>query len=182
MSRYTLCAIHGVRSCQQCKRPGVKLSNAPHEKVQRKRTPGRNKLAGSMPDISAYVDALGLHRVCELCKVHRTTVTRWVNGTVTPPASALLVLQLECSGQRPGPEWQGWRMHGEFLYSPAGDKFTPGDVLAAPWQVAANESLRAQVARLEAQLIAATKAAAVVDQASNDSALWPNDVRSKAFK
>lgn len=76
----------------------------------------------------------------------------------------------------------GWRFNGEYLYSPAGDKFTPGDILAAPWQVAANESLRAKVARLEAELIAATKAAAAVDPAVNDSAVWPNDVRSKAFR
>lgn len=102
-------------------------------------------------------------------------------GKVKVPASALSVMALECSGQNPGPEWEGWRFHGEFLISPAGEKFTPGDILAAPWQAAASESYRARIATLEAQLIAATKAAAAVDPAVNDSAVWPNDVLAKAF-
>lgn len=145
------------------------------------KSPKSKNLSKELLDVAALIDQIGPRLVARLCGVHRTTVLRWKAGQVRCPGSAVAMMRNYLEGHNPGPEWQGWRMVGGDLISPAGDRFTPGDILASPWERAALESTQKRMRLLEAQLIQATKAAALVDPASNDSAIWPGDVRAQAF-
>jgi len=136
-----------------------------------------------MSELQNLVDALGPHRAADLCRVHRTTLLRWLAGQTRVPAAALATLRAAAWGQMPGREraWDGWTFDEGYLWSPEGVRFSRGDVASLPYVRDLVKALQADVARLEAQLVAATRAAAETDRASNDAAIWPDDVRSRAF-
>jgi hypothetical protein len=189
MTRYTLCETHRGQLCPVSHASGMNVCNVPHDKkLETKGKKSRsyasriNRKTEELPPVHWLIDEIGLRRSAALCGVHRTTALRWKHGKVRAPASAVAVLYSALTSNNPGPQWQGWKLSGEFFISPAGDKFTPGDILAGPWERAALASAQAKIQKLESQLIAATRAAAAVDVAGNDSAIWPGDVRSKAFR
>jgi len=77
------------------------------------------------------LDAEGQRRVERLLNVHRTTVRRWLDGSVKIPGAQHLAIRY-LLGDLPGTDgqWVGWRFsHGE-LVTPGGDRFTPGEVQA----------------------------------------------------
>jgi hypothetical protein len=95
------------------------------------------------------LDTEGQRRVERLLNVHRTTVRRWLDGTVQIPGAQHLAIRY-LLGDLPGTDgqWVGWRFsHGE-LVSPGGDRFTSGDVQAIRLQQQRNQALDHEVREL----------------------------------
>ena len=127
---------------------------------------------------------LGVSRIASICRVHRTTVARWVKGQVPVPESAILALRAYGWGEMPGLDrcWDGWFFRDGLLWSPEGNKFDPGEIMALIYMPPLAIAQRQTIVDLEAKLIAATKEATKHDPAANDRAIWEADVRSKAFE
>lgn len=91
--------------------------------------------------------------------MHRTTVRRWLVGQVSVPGAKHLAVRALLGGL-PGTagKWHGWRFHDGLLLSPAGDCFTPGEVMA----IGLN---RQRIAWLERELLAAKARIALLEQA-----------------
>lgn len=87
-------------------------------------------------------------------------------------------------GEMPGLDrcWDGWFFRDGLLWSPDGDKFDPGEIMALVYMRPLVIEQRRQIVELEGKLIAATKEAAKTDSAANDMAIWGQDVRSRAFE
>lgn len=108
-------------------------------------------------DLKRLVDLVGESRVLRELGVHRTTLRRWLSGSVRcPGAQALAVRAL--LGDLPGTAgaWKDWRFHDGKLVSPGGDTFSAGDVLSLIFlrqQLSAQrrelDTLRARVRVLE---------------------------------
>ena len=135
-------------------------------------------------ELAKLVDELGPSRIASICRVHRTTVGRWLKGQVPIPESAILALRAYGWGEMPGLEraWDGWFFRDGLLWSPNGDKFDPGEIMALIYMRPLVIAQREQIAELEAKLIAATREATKYDPAANDRAIWESDVRVKAFE
>jgi transcriptional regulator with XRE-family HTH domain len=134
-------------------------------------------------EVAALVEEIGPGAAARLCGVHRTTVGRWLSGKVAPPPSALDLLRIAASGQVPGMggDWLGWRFAAGRLWSPNGVPYSPGDLMAQQYERPLIRALQRKVSELEARIVRMTKAAAQVDPAGNDSAIWPTDPAARAF-
>lgn len=134
-------------------------------------------------ELASLVEHLGAGRIASICRVHRTTVGRWLKGQVPVPESAILALRAYGWGEMPGLDrcWDGWFFRDGLLWSPDGNKFDPGEINALVYMRPLVIAQRKQIVELEAQLVAATKEATKHDPAANDRAIWEADVRSKAF-
>ncbi len=109
-------------------------------------------------DLRALIERIGQRRVERELNVHRTTVLRWLHGTVQIPGAQVLAIRA-LLGDLPGTagKWTGWRFHDGHLISPGGDAYTSGDILSLillRQQLTAQrreiDRLRAKVAVLEA--------------------------------
>jgi len=127
---------------------------------------------------------LGVSRIASICRVHRTTVGRWLKGQVPVPESAILALRAYGWGEMPGLDrcWDGWFFKDGLLWSPDGDKFDPGEIKALVYMRPLVIEQRKRIVELEAELVAATREATKYDPAANDRSIWESDVRSKAFE
>lgn len=105
-------------------------------------------------ELEALADELGHVEAARLCGVHRTTFGRWLHGRSRPPEAVLSLLRLHVADMLPnaGADWCGWRFAGGVLYSPAGDAFRPGDLLAQRYERAAVAAYQRECARLQAQI------------------------------
>lgn len=103
--------------------------------------------------------------------VHRTTVLRWLNGTVKIPGHQRLAIKM-LLGDLPGTDgqWSGWRFHRGELLSPAGEAFRAGDVLAL---ILLRQQLTAQRRELDAMRVRL----AIAEQAVETLAPTANDTR-----
>lgn len=138
----------------------------------------------TLSEIRDSIDTVGRGRVECLCNVHRTTVARWLRGAVQPPESVLATLRAAAWGQRPGYDkaWDGWIFRDGLLWSPENEAFDSGEIRALVYLRPLVKSQREHIVDLERKLIEATKVAARNDEAANDLAIWPQDIRSKAFE
>lgn len=86
-------------------------------------------------DRQRLIDLIGQRAVERELNVHRTTVSRWLLGRVPVPGAQQLAVR-SLLGHLPGTgeAWHGWRFHDGKLISPAGDTYTPGDVLGSRLQ------------------------------------------------
>lgn len=134
-------------------------------------------------ELKSLVEVLGQHRAADLCRVHRTTVGRWLKGQIDPPEAALIALRAAVTGQMPGRDraWDGWYFQDGLLWSPEGYGFDSGQILARVYERQMIQALRKQIEDLEAKLVAATRELAKSDKAANDVAVWDTDVRTKAY-
>lgn len=139
--------------------------------------------AADRSELLEIIERLGQPRVEKMLGVHRTTIGRWLDGSVTIQQSRMIALRLAAEGRVPGMagEWDGWYFEDGLLCSPEGHKFEPGEVRSLFYKNPLIKSLWQRIDALERQLVKMTEAAAVVDTAANDLAIWPADVRSKAF-
>ena len=104
-------------------------------------------------DLDHLLEAIGQHAVERELNVHRTTVQRWQRGLIRIPGAKHQAIRM-LLGDLPGTagEWFGWRFWKGELWSPGGDRFSAGDVLAIGLQ-------RQQIAALQAELKALRTAA-----------------------
>lgn len=82
-------------------------------------------------DLKNLIETIGRLAVERQLNVHRTTVKRWLDGSVRIPGHQHQVIKM-LLGDLPGTEgkWTGWRFWQGQLLSPAGDSFDPGSVLS----------------------------------------------------
>lgn len=82
-------------------------------------------------DLKNLIETIGRLAVERQLNVHRTTVKRWLDGSVRIPGHQHQVIKM-LLGDLPGTEgkWTGWRFWQGQLLSPAGDRFDPGSVLS----------------------------------------------------
>jgi hypothetical protein len=152
----------------------------PHvSKVPTKKTAVPRKY---LNELQTLVEHVGPTWDASVCGVHRTTLGRWLSGSVAVPRCAINALRA-ADGRAPGMagKWDGWRFVDGVLWSPDGVPYTPGDLLAQQYERPLIRSLERQVREYEARIVRLTKAAAAVDSAANQSHTWPNDPASRAF-
>lgn len=112
-------------------------------------------------DLRALIEKVGQPRVERELNVHRTTVLRWLNGKVKIPGHQHQVIRM-LLGDLPGTagRWSGWRFHDGELVSPAGDRFSAGQVLSLVLLKQQLTSQRREIVALKVQLAMAEQALA----------------------
>jgi hypothetical protein len=120
-------------------------------------------------DLRLLSDAIGERAVLRGLNVHRTTVRRWLSGSVNIPGSRHLAVRA-LLGDLPGTNgaWTGWRFHAGLLHSPANDVYTPGDVLAVRLQQQRVAALDRENRELKARIRALEKTLDLVSPAANN--------------
>ena len=118
---------------------------------------------------------VGEARALSLLGVNRTTLGRWLAGTVKVPHSAALVLRTLAEGIpfEGGDHWQGFRFDGNEMVTPTGERVSARRLEKWGWlegmragQIAALES---QVADLQAQLASVGRLAGSANDAVMDA-------------
>ena len=120
-------------------------------------------------DLRLLLDAIGERAVLRGLNVHRTTVRRWLSGSVNiPGAQALAVRSL--LGHLPGTDgqWQGWRFHAGYLHSPANDTYEPGEILAVRLQQQRVAALDRELREARARIRVLEKTLDVMTPAANN--------------
>lgn len=69
----------------------------------------------------------------EAAGVHRTTWTRWLNGTSRPPRATVQLIHTLALGKLPDPAFAGFTCHSGFLFDETNTGFTPGDIRSIPF-------------------------------------------------
>lgn len=94
---------------------------------------------------------VGEARALTVLQINRTTLGRWLAGTVKVPHAAALVLRQLAEGIPPGgsDHWQGFRFEGDELVTPAGEYVAARRIEGLTWQDQYIESLKRRVAELE---------------------------------
>lgn len=126
-------------------------------------------------ELEYYLDALGRPEICRLCGVHRTTLSRWLDGSSAVPVAVLNLLRIVSSGRLPsmGKEWSGWVFQGGDLFTPSNVPVSPGEILAMPFRRALLRDQAKQIAHLRATVEKLTHDLAALDAAANDALQWP---------
>lgn len=118
-------------------------------------------------DLRSLIDLIGQHRVERELNVHRTTVLRWLKGSVKIPGHQHQVIRM-LLGDLPGTcgKWSGWRFHQGHLIAPGGDAFDAGQVLSLVLLRQQLTAQRREIVKLRAQLAVAEVGA---PQAANEA-------------
>ena len=127
------------------------------------------------------INPLGERRAAELCNVHRTTIVRWLDGSVQIPPSAFALLEFHANGVPPGcgEAWRGFSWSGNTLTTPDGrTTLTAFEIAGATFQKTYVSTLENRVKELEALLVDMTRR---IDWGSANDAFTGVDPRSKAF-
>jgi len=129
------------------------------------------------------LNPIGDRRAAELCSVHRTTVSRWLDGSVQIPPAAYSLLLFHAEGIPPGcgDAWRGFSWESDAVVCPDGKtRLSAREIAGTGYQRAHIQALQDQVARLESLLV---ETARRIDPAgcANDLFTNPLDPRSKAF-
>lgn len=96
---------------------------------------------------------VGEARALEVLQINRTTLGRWLAGTVKVPHSARLVLEQMAEGIPLGgsARWRGFRFDGDELVTPTGERLHAGRLEKWEWL----EGMRtAQIAAMEKEVAA----------------------------
>lgn len=125
---------------------------------------------------------LGVKLASELCQAHRTTVARWLDGSVQIPWPAYAMLKFHAEGVPPGcgDAWQGFYWSGDTLTCPDGKtRLSAQEIAGSGYQRQHSAALEARCEQLTKELIAMTRR---VDwQSANDAFTDDQDVRRLAF-
>ena len=123
-------------------------------------------------DLATLIERLGRTRVERELDVHRTTVKRWLAGQVKIPGHQHQVIRM-LLGDLPGTagKWTGWRFQEGDLLSPAGDRFSAGQVLSLVF-------LRQQVSAQQHEIAALKVQLALAEQSINQLSPAANDARA----
>lgn len=94
---------------------------------------------------------VGEARALAVLQVNRTTLGRWLAGTVKVPHSAALVLRQMAEGIPPeGTDaWRGFGWDGDALVTPTGERLTARELDGLHWTRQHTKALARRVAELE---------------------------------
>lgn len=94
---------------------------------------------------------VGEARALAVLQVNRTTLGRWLAGTVKVPHSAALVLRQLAEGIPPGgtDHWRGFAWDGDALVTPTGERLTARELDGLHWTRQYTRSLERRVKELE---------------------------------
>jgi hypothetical protein len=97
---------------------------------------------------------VGESRALALLQINRTTLGRWLAGSVKVPHSAALVLRQVAEGIPPGgtDHWRGFSWDGDALVTPTGERLTARQLDGLHWQRQYTRSLERRVSELEATI------------------------------
>lgn len=97
---------------------------------------------------------VGESRALSLLQINRTTLGRWLAGTVKVPHAAALVLRQVAEGIPPGgtDAWRGFAWDGDALVTPTGERLTARQLDGLHWQRQYTRSLERRVSELEATI------------------------------
>jgi len=138
----------------------------PHVPVRERRaTEHRQELVDLIDHLGGEGFALSL------LNIHRTTLMRWIAGTSRIPDAALITLRAATHGQLPYQqmgEWKDWRFD-KFgnLWAPNGQRYTPGMLLALPYERSVAKDVERERDALKAELDKVYKELAQYDAAAN---------------
>lgn len=134
-------------------------------------------------ELREMIDLVGVGFVLRICRVHRTTLSRWLNGRVPVPVTALNTLRATVCGKTIWADgaWAGWFFREGKLIAPNGESFNEREVSGIPLREQLVKAQFEEIVKLREKLIAATRELARLDSAANDSAVWDGDVRTQAF-
>lgn len=119
-------------------------------------------------DLRLLIDAIGQRQVERELNVHRTTVRRWLHGTVGIPGAQRLAVRA-LLGDLPGTagKWRGWRFHAGYLHSPANDVYEPGEILAIRLQQQRVRELERELRELRTRIKVLEKTVDLYGPAAN---------------
>lgn len=120
--------------------------------------------AAAKREAADLIEEIGIERASLLLNVHLTTVKRWHAGDVVAQTPVLIALRT-LAGRHwdRSPDWEGWTIRENFLHSPAGERFIPGDLLGRQYQIQLQKHYEAQIRALRLKL------AKLQDGAANDA-------------
>lgn len=104
-------------------------------------------------EAAELIGLIGEKRTADLLNVSPITVRRWYSGEVTPTGPVLIALRTVAG--RWGEEnrdWEGWVMSENWLWSPTGQRFHPGDLLGRQYDRQLIKHLQRKVDLLEQKL------------------------------
>lgn len=111
------------------------------------------RTAQAKREAADLIAEIGIERTANLLKVHTLTVRRWHSGEVCPGEPVLIALRtLAGRWGYENKSWEGWVIRGDWIWSPAGDKFHPGDLLGRQYQIQLIKHLQRKVQLLEKKL------------------------------
>lgn len=115
-------------------------------------------------EAAELIAEIGEARAATLLNVHATTVRRWLSGEVVAQTPVLIALRT-LAGRHwdRSPDWQGWTICDNFLWSDAGERFVPGDLLGLRYRVQLQKYYERQIRLLKEKL------SQVSDGAANDA-------------
>lgn len=148
-----------------------------------RKVPGFPAPPAGPEEVRRVVEIVGEARAIELCGIHRTTLGRWLDGSVQIPKADYAVLLFHADGVPPGcgDHWRGFHWSGNALTCPDGRTTLAARELEG-WQykIAHIEALQRRVATLDGQLVEMARRLGT-DGAANDSFSGVQDVRTRAF-
>lgn len=119
--------------------------------------------AAAKREAAELIGELGLHRAAVLLNVHLTTVKRWLLGEVVAQTPVLIALRALTGRQAPeNNDWDGWVLRDNWLWSPSGEKFHPGDLLGLRYRTQLQRYYERQIKLLKEKL------SSINDGAAND--------------
>lgn len=94
---------------------------------------------------------VGESRALAVLQINRTTLGRWLAGSVKVPHSAALVLRQLAEGIPPGgtDAWRGFAWDGDALVTPSGERLTAREIDGLHWQRQYTRALERRVSELE---------------------------------
>lgn len=97
---------------------------------------------------------VGESRALAVLRINRTTLGRWLAGSVKVPHAAALVLRQMAEGIPPeGTEaWRGFQWRGDALVTPTGDTLTARQLDGLHWQRQYLQALEREVSALRAEV------------------------------
>lgn len=114
---------------------------------------------------------VGEIRALAVLQVNRTTLGRWLAGTVKVPHAAALVLRQMAEGIPPeGTDaWRGFAWDGDALVTPTGERLTARELDGLHWQRQYTNALARRVAELEGVIESLRR----VGGSANDAVVTP---------
>lgn len=114
---------------------------------------------------------VGESRALAVLRINRTTLGRWLAGTVKVPHAAALVLRQLAEGIPPeGTDaWRGFRWDGDALVTPTGERLTARELDGLHWQRQYTRALQREVDALRAEIDALRR----LGGAANDATVRP---------